>query len=50
MSENSGDWFANGSAAAVMKLARTLKESHAASDDLWQEAIESTLSFANEVG
>jgi hypothetical protein len=48
--EGSVDKLADASAAAVAVLARSLKEKHAASDDLWQEAIEATLSFANEVG
>jgi hypothetical protein len=45
-----GDALARASIAAVMELARSLKENHAASDDLWQEAIEATLSYANEAG
>ena len=36
--------------AAVTELARSLKENHATSNDLWQEAIDATLSYANEVG
>jgi hypothetical protein len=44
----SGDKLADASIAAVTELARNLKENHAASDDLWQEAIEATVSFANE--
>jgi hypothetical protein len=44
------DALARASIAAVTELARSLKENHAASDDLWQDAIEATLSFANEVG
>ena len=47
---DSGDALARASIAAVTELARSLKENHAASDDLWQEAIEATLSFANEAG
>ena len=35
------------SIAAVTELVRSLKENHAASDDLWQDAIEATLSFVN---
>ena len=46
----SGDALARASIAADAELARSLKENHAASDDLWQEAIEATLSFANEAG
>jgi hypothetical protein len=34
----------------LTELARSLKENHAASNDLWQEAIEATLSYANERG
>jgi hypothetical protein len=33
---------------AVTPLARSLKENHRASNDFWQDAIEATLSFANE--
>jgi hypothetical protein len=44
----SEDALARASIAAVSELARSLKENHAASNDLWQEAIEATLSFANE--
>jgi hypothetical protein len=44
------DNLADASVAAVSALTRSLKENHAASDDLWQEAIEATLSFANEEG
>jgi hypothetical protein len=40
--------LADASIAAVSELVRSLKENHAASDDLWQEAIEATLSYANE--
>jgi hypothetical protein len=46
----SGSADARASIAAVAELARSLKENHAASDDLWQEAIEATLSYANEAG
>jgi hypothetical protein len=46
----SDDALAHASIAAVTELARSLKENHAASDDLWQDAIEATLSFANEAG
>jgi hypothetical protein len=45
-----GDPLARASIAAVTELARSLKENHAASDDLWQEAIDATLSYANEAG
>ena len=45
-----GDKLADASIAAVTKLARSLKENHVASDDLWQEAIEATLSYVNEMG
>ena len=47
---DSGDALARASIAAVAELARSLKENHAASDDLWQEAIEATLSYANKAG
>jgi hypothetical protein len=51
MRKNSSDGpLAHASIAAVTELARSLRENHAASDDLWQEAIETTLSFANEAG
>jgi hypothetical protein len=43
----SGDKLADASIAAVTELVRSLKENHAASDDLWQDAIEATRSFAN---
>jgi hypothetical protein len=46
--KGSGDKLADASIAAVTELARSLKENHSASDDLWQDAIEATLSFANE--
>jgi hypothetical protein len=48
--QGSADKLADASAAAVAALALTLKENHSASDDLWQKAIDATLSFANEVG
>jgi hypothetical protein len=48
--KRSGDKLADASTAAVTELARSLKENHAASNDLWEEAIEATVSFANEVG
>jgi hypothetical protein len=46
--EGSGDKIADASAAAITELLRSLNDNHAASDDLWQEAIDATLSFANE--
>jgi hypothetical protein len=46
----SSDAPARASIAAVTELARSLKENHATSHDLWQEAIDATLSYANEVG
>jgi hypothetical protein len=46
--KGSGDRLADASLAAVTELTRSLKENHAATDDLWQNAIEATLSFANE--
>jgi hypothetical protein len=46
--KDSSGKLADASTAAVRELARSLKENHAASDDLWQEAIEATISFANE--
>jgi hypothetical protein len=48
--ERSGDKLADASTAAVTELVRSLRENHAASNDLWEEAIEATLSFANEAG
>jgi hypothetical protein len=45
--QSSLDNLAYASTAAVSALARSLKENRAASDDLWQEAIEATVSFAN---
>jgi hypothetical protein len=48
--QGSTDTLASASVAAVTELSRSLEENHAASDDLWQEAIEATLSFVNEVG
>jgi hypothetical protein len=50
MSREESGKLADASSAAVRKLARSLTENHAASDDLWQEAIECTLSFTNEAG
>ena len=46
--QGSTDKLGSASLAAVTKLLRSLQENHAASDDLWQEAIEATLSFVNE--
>ena len=46
----SGDALARASIAAVTELARSLKENYAATDDLWQEAIDATLSYANDAG
>jgi hypothetical protein len=45
--KGSTDKLGDASIAAVTELARSLRENHAASDDLWQDAIEATLSFAN---
>jgi two-component sensor histidine kinase len=42
------DRFADASAAAVSALVQRLEAKGAATDDLWEEAIESSLSFANE--
>jgi hypothetical protein len=42
----SGDKLSVASIAAVTELSRSLKENHAASDDLWQAAIDATLSLA----
>jgi len=42
------DRFADASAAAVSALVQRLEATGAATDDLWEEAIESSLSFANE--
>lgn len=44
----SGDDIATAAAAAVTKLVRSLEEHQSASDDVWQQAIETTLSLANE--
>lgn len=46
--ETSKSKLADASTAAVTELVRSLKENHAASNDLWEDAIESTLSFVNE--
>jgi hypothetical protein len=45
-----GNKLADASTAAVTELVRSLKENHAASDDVWEDAIEATVSFANEAG
>jgi hypothetical protein len=45
-----GDKLADASAAAVDHLVRSLEANQVATDDLWQGAIETTLSFANEAG
>jgi hypothetical protein len=50
MRSGQGNTLADSSIAAVTKLAQNLQEKHAASDDLWQEAIEATLSYVNEMG
>ena len=42
------DRFADASADAVTELVKSLETRGAATDDTWQAAIESTLSFANE--
>jgi hypothetical protein len=44
------DRLADASVAAVGALVRGLETNGVASDDVWQAAIESTLSLANEVG
>jgi hypothetical protein len=46
--EHSTSKLAEASTGAVTELARSLRENHAASNDLWEEAIEATLSFLNE--
>jgi hypothetical protein len=46
--QDSTDKRGSASLTAVTKLSRSLKENHAASDDVWQKAIEATLSFVNE--
>jgi hypothetical protein len=43
------DRFADASAAAVSALVQRLETKGVATDDLWEEAIESSTSFANEV-
>jgi hypothetical protein len=45
-----GDKLADASSAAVNQLVQSLEVNHLATDDLWQDAIEATLSFANEAG
>ena len=42
------DRLADASAAAVSALVQRLEANGVATDDLWEEAIESSLSFANE--
>jgi hypothetical protein len=42
------DRFADASANAVTELVQSLEARGSATDDAWQAAIESTLSFANE--
>jgi hypothetical protein len=46
--ETSKSKLADASTAAVTELVRSLKENHAASNDLWEDAIETTLSFVNQ--
>jgi hypothetical protein len=43
------DRFADASAAAVSALVQRLETKGVATDDLWEEAIEASTSFANEV-
>ncbi len=45
-----GHKLADASSAAVNQLVQSLEANHVATDDLWQVAIEATLSFANEAG
>jgi hypothetical protein len=45
-----GDRLADASSAAVNELVRSLEANRAATDDLWQDAIDATLSFADEAG
>ena len=40
--------FADASTAAVTEPVRSLNENQEASNDLWEEAIEATLTFAEE--
>jgi hypothetical protein len=42
------DRLADASSAAVNALVQTLETDGVATDDLWEVAIESSLSFANE--
>jgi hypothetical protein len=44
------DRLADASAAAVGALLQTLEDKGVATDDLWEVAIESSVSFANEAG
>jgi len=44
------DVLADASADAVGKLVQSLQATGAGTDDLWEEAIEASLSFANETG
>jgi hypothetical protein len=44
------DRLANAAAAAVGALMQRLEAKGVATDDLWEEAIEASLSFANEAG
>jgi DNA-binding SARP family transcriptional activator len=48
--EHAQSKLAEASTDAVTELVRSLSENHAASNDLWEEAIEATLSFVNERG
>jgi hypothetical protein len=43
------DGLADASAAAVGALVQTLETRGVATDDLWEEAIEASLSFVNEI-
>jgi hypothetical protein len=45
-----GDSLADASSVAVNELVRSLEANRAATDDLWQDAIDATLSFADEAG
>jgi len=47
-SEPSKSKLADASTTRVSELVRSLRENHAASNDLWEESIEATLSFVNE--
>jgi hypothetical protein len=47
---STGDRLADASCLAVNELVRSLEANRAATDDLWQDAIDATLSFANEAG